>query len=100
MIDDPNRGPGRLLPKMPLPPHLRPLAGDGSTPPLETIAAEINVRLAKEAKGDDHRIAAGKLLVEAQQRVEAGEAGDITWSDWVKQHIDRSPGDVRKVMAL
>src|ERR1051326_1529865 len=52
------------------------------------------------AQADDHRIAAGQLLIEAQKRVEAGEAGDTTWSDWVKQHIDRSPGDVRKVMAL
>jgi hypothetical protein len=98
MIDDPNRG--RLLPKMPRPPHVKRPAGDSYMPPLENIAAEINVRLQLAAKADDHRIAAGKLLIEAQERVEAGEAGDITWSDWVQQHIDRSPGDVRKVMAL
>jgi hypothetical protein len=97
---DPNRGSGRLLPKMPLPAHVRRLADDGYMPPLDDVAAEINIRLQLAAKADDHRIAAGKLLIEARQRVESGEAGDITWSDWVKQHIDRSPGDVRKVMAL
>ena len=93
-------GSGRLLPQMPLPPHLKQQAGDGYLPPLDDIAAEINVRLQRAAQADDHRIAAGKLLIDAQKRVEAGEAGDITWSDWVKQHIDRSAGDVRKVMAL
>jgi hypothetical protein len=42
MIDDPNRGSGRLLPKMPLPPHVKRPAGDSYMPPLENIAAEIN----------------------------------------------------------
>ena len=97
---DLTRRSGRLLPKVPRAPHLQQIAGDGCMPPLETIAHEINIRLQRAAQADDHRISAGKLLIEARERVEAGEAGDITWSDWVKQHIDRSPGDVRKVMAL
>jgi len=92
-------GSGRLLPPMPLPPHLRQ-AADGDMPTLDHLAREINVRLQRAAQADDHRIAAGRLLIDAQKRVEAGEAGDITWSDWVKQYIERSPGDVRKVMSL
>ena len=75
MIDDPNRGSGRLLPKMPPPPHVKRPSGDGYMPPLDAIKAEINVRLQLASKADDHRIAAGKLLIEARERVEAGEAG-------------------------
>src|SRR5258706_15292379 len=73
---------------------------DSSRAPLSDIAAEINGRFEKAAEADDHRIAAGKLLITARERVKRGEAGDVTWPDWLKQNIKRSMGDVRKVMAL
>jgi len=39
---------GRLLPPMPLPPHLRQ-AADGDMPTLDHLAREINVRLQRAA---------------------------------------------------
>lgn len=48
--------------------------------PLLTVAAEINARFRKAAEMDgeanNHRIAAGLLLIEARQRVDGGEASD------------------------
>jgi hypothetical protein len=71
-----------------------------SSPPLDLIATQINDRLEKVAEADDHRMAAGKLLIEAHERVKRGDAGNVTWPDWVGQNIKRSMADVRKVMAL
>lgn len=70
--------------------------------PLNTLAAEINARLEwtgrTHQKAKDHRIAAGLLLDEARRRVQAGEAGKLTWSDWLIANIHRSAGDVRKLI--
>jgi hypothetical protein len=71
--------------------------------PLDTLAAEINVRFKKaiaiEAKAKEHRIAAGLQLIEARKRVERGEAG-IGWERWCAENIERSQRDIRKVMRL
>jgi hypothetical protein len=71
---------------------------------LDTVAAEINARFRKaaeiEQKATDHRIAAGRLLIEARDRVQRGEAGSIGWEAWCTKNIKRSLGDVRKVMLI
>jgi hypothetical protein len=53
-------------------------------------------------KVGDHRITAGKLLVELQARIEAGEAGDgVKWWHWYAEHFkNRTRRDATKVMAL
>jgi hypothetical protein len=82
---------------------------------LEDLAKEIHVRLVKSKqydtkaddlvhdlrqKAEDQRIAAGLLLIEARKRVEAGEAGDISWTKWCSQNVNRSKGDIRKIMQI
>src|SRR5215472_12940602 len=64
---------------------------------LSDLADQINVCL---TKSENYRVTAGKHLIEAQQRVRAGEAGEITWEQWLRKNIKRSPGDCRKCMAL
>jgi hypothetical protein len=71
---------------------------------LETLADQINGLL---ASADTHRqcaknarIAAGKRLLEAKRRVEAGEAGEITWTDWVQRHVRRSERDIQKLLRI
>jgi hypothetical protein len=52
--------------------------------PLDTLAKEIDARL---DKGEQMLISAGRQLREARERVEAGEAGNITWPDWCKIYL-------------
>jgi len=68
--------------------------------PLDQVANEINVRLDRAAKADDHRIAAGHLLREARERIQTGKEGPITWTDWVASNIQRSMRDVQRCIAL
>jgi hypothetical protein len=65
--------------------------------PLSLLAREIEVCM---RKSDDYRITAGMKLLEVQQRVQAGEAGVITWSAWIKANLNRSTRDVQKCIAL
>ena len=56
-------------------------------------------------KADDHRIAAGKLLLEAKGRVQSGEVKmpdgrNMPWEKWCVDNVKRSQGDIRKVIAL
>lgn len=71
--------------------------------PLDTVAAEINARFRKateiESKANDHRIAAGKLLIDARERVQGGEVS-VTWEKWCAENVHRSQGDIRKVMRI
>jgi hypothetical protein len=69
----------------------------GAIVPLSTLAGEITACL---TKSENYRITAGKKLLEAQDRVQRGEAGSVTWTAWVKTNIRRSMRDVQKCMAL
>ena len=53
-------------------------------------------------KVGDHRITAGKLLVELEARIVAGEAGQgVKWWVWYAEHFkNRTRRDAQKVMAL
>jgi hypothetical protein len=64
---------------------------------LSDLADQINVCL---TKSENYRVTAGKHLIEAQQRVRAGEAGEVTWEQWLSKNIKRSLRDCRKCMAL
>ena len=90
-------------------PFLQPPAGggdaiSGALITLDTLAEDINARLEKAEscarKVEEHRLAAGLQLIEARKRVEAGEAGQIGWHDWVRANIKRTLRDVQKVMAI
>lgn len=65
---------------------------------LEQLATAIDEKF---DQSDFGRIEAGRLLLQAQELVGAGEAGDnITWAEWCAAYISRSPGDIRKVMRI
>jgi hypothetical protein len=68
-----------------------------SSQDLNDLANQINVAF---QKSQNYRVTAGKHLLEAQRRVQVGEAGEITWEQWLRKNIKRSPGDCRKCMAL
>jgi hypothetical protein len=76
----------------------------GALDPLPTVAEKINALFDRAAKADDkaetYRISAGQELAKARDRVEAGEAGEITWTAWSADNIRRSEGDIRKVLAI
>lgn len=71
--------------------------------PLEQLATEANVWLdrAKVAEGArDLWISAGKKLVEARDRVRAGEPGHTNWTRWVRENIKHSYRDANKCIAI
>jgi len=76
----------------------------GALDPLPTVADKINALFDKAAKADEkaesYRISAGLELAKARGRVDAGEAGEITWGAWCAEHVRRSEGDIRKVLAI
>ena len=67
------------------------------TETLETLAVKI-VQYATEA--DDKSIEAAKLIREARKRVEAGEAGDITWYSWAPKNIKLSMSRLRELQQI
>ena len=67
------------------------------TETLEVLAEKI-ARYATEA--DEKTIEAAKLIVEARKRVEAGDAGDITWYSWALENIKLSPSRLRELQRI
>jgi hypothetical protein len=74
-----------------------PTSEEGIREPLDVLAGKIRAFL---QKSDDQRISAAALLTEARERVGAGEAGKVTWQEWCKLNVERSPRDVRRLLAL
>jgi hypothetical protein len=90
---------------IPLPPPRkgRPRAAP-KTESIETLVIEIrglmlNVTVA-ERDLNKKRLSAGQRLLELRARIEAGEAGDVSWWPWAEEHIQRSRRDMEKVMAI
>lgn len=73
-------------------------------PTLMEALREIHKKFAvfKDAdnKGRRARIACGEMLIELRRRIEAGEAGEIGWWVWYRQHCVRSRKDAEKVMRM
>jgi len=67
------------------------------TETLEVLAKKI-ARYATEA--DEKTIEAAKLIREARKRVEAGEAGDITWYSWAPKNIKLSMSRLRELQRI
>jgi hypothetical protein len=64
---------------------------------LEVLAEKIT-RYATEA--DEKTLEAAKLVVEARKRVEAGDAGDITWYSWAAKNIKLSMSRLRELQRI
>ena len=64
---------------------------------LADLAREI-VEQVKES--DDHEIGAAMLAVDARRRVEAGEAGKISWSGWAREHIKLSSSRLSELLRI
>ena len=73
----------------------------GTLTKLGPIAKEINIRLEKaaqiESKADDHRLAAALQLRAAQKLCAAAKIG---FPAWVKANVDKSYGEVRKLITV
>jgi len=65
--------------------------------PLDVTAAKIRACL---ARADNQRITAGQLLIEARERVTAGEAGNMGWPAWCSANIDQSYRNVQRLIAV
>ena len=68
-----------------------------STPRLEILVERINRNL---DQADDNRLKAGRDLIEARLRVEAGDVRNLPWPAWCAQNIKRSLRDIRRLMAM
>ncbi len=64
---------------------------------LDTVARRIEQHAEQSA---DQAIIAGKLILEARGRVEAGEAGKISWSGWARENIDLSSSRLRELARI
>ena len=75
-----------------------------TTTDLKTLASDMWRRLktadTSEKKAVDLRIEAGRMLIEAWQRVKKGEAGKTTWKNWVEENVERSLRDVQRLIKL
>ncbi len=65
--------------------------------PLDVVARQIE---AHARKSDEHVISAAMLMHEARRRVDAGEAGDITWYAWALKKINLSPSRLRDLQRI
>jgi hypothetical protein len=72
-----------------------------NTQTLPEIANKINSAWADidehEGAANDSRIKVGHLLLEAKDLTKVSK---IKWEAWCAEHVKRSQGDIRKVMAL
>jgi hypothetical protein len=72
--------------------------------PLDRVVEAIHAKLAEaithETQALSARIEAGKMLPDLRKRIEAGEAGEVSWWEWYGKHFARSRRDAQRVMAL
>jgi hypothetical protein len=72
--------------------------------PLRNLASEANAWLECAQVADDRahdaRLAAGKVLAKARERVRAGEPGHRNWAKWVRENIKHSYRYANKCIAL
>jgi len=52
-----------------------------------------------QSQWDDYRLKAGRELIAARRRVDAGET-DLSWPLWCAQYIKRSDRDIRRLMKM
>lgn len=65
--------------------------------PLSVVAGKI----AQHAKrSEEHVISAAMLIREARRRVEAGEAGEVTWYEWAPKNIELSMSRLRELQRI
>lgn len=64
---------------------------------LDEVARQIEVHA---RKSDEHIILAAMLMREARRRVDAGDAGDITWCAWALKKINLSPSRLRDLQRI
>jgi hypothetical protein len=80
---------------------LNEVVSQHETAPLDEVANAINIKLRLADKSDNtannHRLAAGQMLVALRTRV---EADGLNWWKWAAERFDRSRKDIAKVMAL
>lgn len=69
----------------------------GSREPLDIVAQKIATHA---KKADDYVIAAAMLLREARERVEAGEAGEVTWYAWARKNIPLQESRLRDLKRI
>lgn len=72
---------------------------------IDKLVAEIRGHLydakGAETKFNKHRLAAGQKLLALRKRIEAGEAGEVTWWEWFETaDIGRSRRDAEKLMRM
>ena len=66
----------------------------------ETLAA-LAVKIARYVtEADEKTIEAAKLIGEARERVEAGEAGDTNWYSWAPKNIKLSLSRLRELQRI
>ncbi len=64
---------------------------------LEILAEKIT-RYANEA--DEKTLEAAKLVGEARKRVEAGEAGEVTWETWAREKLKLGDSRLRELQRI
>lgn len=69
----------------------------GTNEPLHEVTRQIEVHA---RKSDEHVISAALLLREARRRVEAGEAGAVTWYEWGPKNINLSLSRLRDLQRI
>lgn len=65
--------------------------------PLNIVARKIKEHA---KKSDEHMIAAAMLVREARRRIEAGEAGMITWYEWGLKYIKLSTSRLYELQSI
>lgn len=65
--------------------------------PLEALASKIEACV---TSSDEKTLEAAKLIGEARQRVEGGEAGEISWAAWSSEHIGLSASRIKELCQI